>query len=457
MSARQEACDEEISPWNSDEDNVTGMARAFARFNSIICRYYGHFVNALEAQVELGTTPGEIKRMAAEVNEFGELVADRFSCGNPYLDEVANSRAPVTRPVEYASIRARWQKIIPKDVKKPRSWRRANPPQEDDEARAARENAERHAEMSRMAEEKRRAEIKETRKKTEALVSHYLELKEKSRSFDITMLESSVADELSTINELISDAEIKNASIGLFKFAEKKAARENLKKLRQKQVELQAAADKEIAAIKTDYSNKAKETFDLLVEHDPKNDYVTAEYSKRAIIESSVGDVVQFGKIKWIVLKKNRNDALLYAKNILAQTYFSKESDKYSESHLREVMHSLYMKELTDAERELVIAGSGDGLSEKGEDKFYALSRAEIQTYLPESQKRVAMFEGEKDGYWLRDSVNSDWDEGTAACVDRDGAIERESIDGKKRKMEPACFYVRIEAGVRPACWIRVD
>ena len=67
------------------------------------------------------------------------------------------------------------------------------------------------------------------------------------------------------------------------------------------------------------------------------------------------------------------------------------------------------------------------------------------------------MFEGEKDGYWLRDSVNSDWDEGTAACVDRDGAIERESIDGKKRKMEPACFYVRIEAGVRPACWIRVD
>lgn len=111
MSARQEACDEETSPWNSDEDNVTGMARAFAKFNSIICRYYGHFVNALEAQVELGTTPGEIKRMAAEVNEFGELVADRFSCGNPYLDEVANSRTPVTRPVEYASIRARWQKI----------------------------------------------------------------------------------------------------------------------------------------------------------------------------------------------------------------------------------------------------------------------------------------------------------------------------------------------------------
>lgn len=111
MSARQSACDDETSSWNSDEDNVTGMARAFAKFNTIICRYYGLFVDALEAQVELGTVPGEIKKMAAEVNEFGELIADRFSCGNAYLDEVANRRAPVARPAEYASIRSRWQKI----------------------------------------------------------------------------------------------------------------------------------------------------------------------------------------------------------------------------------------------------------------------------------------------------------------------------------------------------------
>lgn len=111
MVARQEACDEETSSWNSDEDNVIGMARAFCKFNSIICRYYGYFVDALEAQVELGATPGDIKKMAAEVNEFGELVADRFSCGNEYLDEVANEQSPVVRPAEYQIIRSRWQKI----------------------------------------------------------------------------------------------------------------------------------------------------------------------------------------------------------------------------------------------------------------------------------------------------------------------------------------------------------
>lgn len=111
MAARQSACDAAISSWNSDEDNVVAMAKEFAKFNTIICRYYGHFVDALEAQVALGNTPGEIKKMAAEVNEFSELVADRFSCGNTYLDSVANSRSPVGRPAEYADIRARWQKV----------------------------------------------------------------------------------------------------------------------------------------------------------------------------------------------------------------------------------------------------------------------------------------------------------------------------------------------------------
>lgn len=111
MSERQSACDSATSAWNSDEDNVTGMAREFGKFNEIICRYYGYFVDALEAQVELGNTPGEVKRMAAEANEFSELVADKFSCGNDYLDSVANSRSPVNRPAAFEEIRARWQMI----------------------------------------------------------------------------------------------------------------------------------------------------------------------------------------------------------------------------------------------------------------------------------------------------------------------------------------------------------
>lgn len=112
MSARQAACNSAANGWNSDEDNVTAMAREFADFNPIICRYYGYFVDALEIQVELGSAPDEVRKMANEVNEFSELVADRFSCGNAYLDDVANRRSPVIRPVEYDEIHARWQKVI---------------------------------------------------------------------------------------------------------------------------------------------------------------------------------------------------------------------------------------------------------------------------------------------------------------------------------------------------------
>ncbi len=112
MSARQAACNSATNGWNSDEDNVTAMAQEFANFNPIICRYYGYFVDALEAQVEFGNAPDEIRKMANEVNEFSELVADHFSCGNAYLDDVANSRSPVSRPEEYDEIHARWQKVI---------------------------------------------------------------------------------------------------------------------------------------------------------------------------------------------------------------------------------------------------------------------------------------------------------------------------------------------------------
>ena len=111
MSDRQRACDAAVSSWSSDEDNVAGMAREFGRFNDVICRYFGYLVDMLEAQVAFGVDGAEVRRMAAEAEEFSELVADRFSCGNAYLDGIANRRSPVTRPASYAKIKSRLDKI----------------------------------------------------------------------------------------------------------------------------------------------------------------------------------------------------------------------------------------------------------------------------------------------------------------------------------------------------------
>lgn len=98
MQKRQEACNSATSSFNSDEDNVTAMCREFGRFNLIIARYVDYMLDLLDAQKELGASDEEIAKMAEEAEELLSLVADRFSCGNEYLDSIANDRAPIQLP-----------------------------------------------------------------------------------------------------------------------------------------------------------------------------------------------------------------------------------------------------------------------------------------------------------------------------------------------------------------------
>ena len=107
MADRQSACDSAVNSWSDDLDNYIAIARESNSFNRIMCRYYGYFVEALEAQASFGCTQAEIQKMSNEVSEFSELVAEGFSCGDAYYDQIVNSRSPVTRPAEYASIRRR--------------------------------------------------------------------------------------------------------------------------------------------------------------------------------------------------------------------------------------------------------------------------------------------------------------------------------------------------------------
>lgn len=98
MRKRQEACDAVVSPRNTDEENIIAMAAEVATFNPIIVRYIGYLLDALEAQITLGATLDEVTTMLSEVEELITLIADRFSCGNEYLDRVANEKAPIREP-----------------------------------------------------------------------------------------------------------------------------------------------------------------------------------------------------------------------------------------------------------------------------------------------------------------------------------------------------------------------
>ena len=166
MADRQSACDSAVSSWNDDLDNFVAIARESNSFNRIMCRYYGYFVDALEAQASFGCTQAEMQKMSNEVSEFSELVAEGFSCGNSYYDAVVNSRAPVTRPAEYASIRRRHLA-----VRGGLSGQGAGAQVDQAAKRKAEEEARKKAEAEkrrRAEEEKRKKEEAEKRRRAEA-------------------------------------------------------------------------------------------------------------------------------------------------------------------------------------------------------------------------------------------------------------------------------------------------
>lgn len=98
MQKRQEACNSATSSFNSDEDNVTAMCREFGQFNYIIARYIEYMLDLLDAQIELRASNREIAKMSEEAEELLSLITDHFSCGDEYLDLIANNRAPIRLP-----------------------------------------------------------------------------------------------------------------------------------------------------------------------------------------------------------------------------------------------------------------------------------------------------------------------------------------------------------------------
>ena len=107
MQKRQEACNGAVNSSRSDEDNVTAMCREVARFNPIIARYVEYMLDLLDTQKELGASDEEIAKMADEVEELFSLITDRFSCGNEYLDSIANDRAPIQLPDSFDELHNR--------------------------------------------------------------------------------------------------------------------------------------------------------------------------------------------------------------------------------------------------------------------------------------------------------------------------------------------------------------
>lgn len=311
MADRQSACDSAVNSWSDDLDNYIAIARESNSFNRIMCRYYGYFVEALEAQASFGCTQAEIQKMSNEVREFSELVAEGFSCGDAYYDQIVNSRSPVTRPAEYASIRRRHLAVKGgmngqsagsqvDDAAKRKAEEEARKKAEAEEKRKAEEDKRKKA----AAEKKRKAE-EDKRRKTEA---------EKRRKAEAARLKAAKEEARRTIEEInrreakeeaqrqktFSAAEkheaegtagsLKKAvkefgSLGDYRGADVRAkwAKDKLAKIENKQnlkwiliVALVAIAVLSIAFLAQNHEFQVK--YDYVLEHFDANDVTTYEY-----------------------------------------------------------------------------------------------------------------------------------------------------------------------------------
>lgn len=202
------------------------------------------------------------------------------------------------------------------------------------------------------------------------------------------------------------------------------------------------------------------------------NDSLYAECERGLIAKSRVGDIVQYGvlsdlttPIKWRILEKDTEGALLISQDVLGYSEFDTtptESDDWASSDLRKRLNeggTFYAGTFTAAEKEGILSKehiyNGNwsysqhtytpGSEKRCEDKVYLLNISEVENYLQNESDRVGTYNGKSIAWWISDTKNIDntktGQKVQVFCIYPDGSLyfwdSRESI------------------GVRPVIWVK--
>lgn len=199
-------------------------------------------------------------------------------------------------------------------------------------------------------------------------------------------------------------------------------------------------------------------------------DAIYAEAEREVIRNAEVGDVVVYGKsdpyegnedgdpVQWLVLDKDENSALLLNRFVgYMHSYNDSDNtaynDNWSNSELRELQNSeTYLKHFTSDElkcipkREHVYDGS-----RTCEDRFFFLTRADVEKYLPDPSSRIAY--GNDNGtvkavtWWLSEVARRQKSEG--------GWVQFYTVEYKDGSF--GFWGEAAEVGGRPAMWVNFE
>lgn len=192
------------------------------------------------------------------------------------------------------------------------------------------------------------------------------------------------------------------------------------------------------------------------VNNKDRNNFITNEYSENNTNspnttqddnELKVGDTVKLGQYNWKILNIKDNKALIITEYPIGQGRYNNEFTvtTWENSSLRNYLNGDFYNSLSDKEKIIEVLNDNPNNEQFGTnggnstlDKVFVLSINEAEQYNIEIPEYVMT----NQIYWLR----TPGDDGKfAAGVYGSGIINEEgyNVDGY--------------AGVRPACWIRID
>jgi hypothetical protein len=169
------------------------------------------------------------------------------------------------------------------------------------------------------------------------------------------------------------------------------------------------------------------------------------------LLNSALGAVIEFAGIKWRVLEKADDKAMLLSEIILDRKPYHEtdEGITWERSSIRRWLNGEFLDALPEGSRDLILetkvvnsdnAMHGTSGGNNTTDKVFLLSIDETNRYFANDEARIAQNrDGEADWWWLRSPGG---DGGYAALVFHSGRV----IDGG--------LGVVSGCGVRPALWI---
>ena len=172
-----------------------------------------------------------------------------------------------------------------------------------------------------------------------------------------------------------------------------------------------------------------------------------------------VGNIIKFAEYDWRILDIQDDRILIITEEIIdIRDYHNETGDiTWAECSLRTYLNGEYYNNFNESEKERIIQVTNINQYETREaqdtqDYIFLLSIDEVNSYFKDDSARIANYQGEDKGWWLRSPCELGW---FASYVLEDGVIMTNGTTAYYSSRENG--YADDNKGIRPAMWLTIE